>query len=610
MNSISTYFDGITSISDYCRVVSKQIEDLPQNNVEVQNAKAKLEELDPKDKFSATLSEHRKRKLVEDIDRVFYALKPTCSPLEKKQREFQALEQIQEPKCFHQRLKKIDPEIKDKIYRLVWIASGCPQEYHFSELLLKKDLSILQQKYDSLIGGKPGTLWNQIKEELFDRDIEQRTKFFQRRLQQIDLTHIQINALFEALPLSVQQRYKIEGKEQPPFYGRGFNPKLHQTLGAQFKQGETSFAVYAPHAKKITLNLSLNHKTQTLDMAQTEEGIWKTKTHQAPPGCLYHFMVTGQKEGEPQKKLDPFAFQNVVRSATSGIDHESQVACIKKYSWEDKTWPAKRAKRCFSKEPLSIYEIHPSSWMLNKNKQPLNWRQLAPPLANYCKQQGYNAVELNVMSMGDQITHFFAPNPEMGNWEDVQYFVNWMHIEEILVFVDWFPVHFAKHPYSLSCFDGTAIFEDNDPTYATHPSGETHVFDYKKQFTWNFLASNADFILDRLDVDGLKWNDISSMLHLNDSRPQQQHRRNRNNTEINLEAVALIRNLNTYLHQKYPGVLMMAGESADFPNITCSPFTKGEHISQFENKRTRGLGFDFTIPLPPSKAIVLQEKSK
>ncbi|MBS0604630.1 MAG: alpha amylase C-terminal domain-containing protein [Verrucomicrobia bacterium] len=591
-------------------------------------------ELNPLNPTASSLSEHRKGKLEGEIEDLFKKieakLRPVVlSPTQAAQKQIQSLTELSakrtqmSPKQFKQELKKIlHPDMLHQLYQAVWIASGSPKEVNYGSQLLKVDNSILDRRFPSLLGLREGTIVEQIIEEIaFDHDfnaaskakqdvtplIGKKVQFFLEKFADKSLNRFQVKVLFNAMPLAVQKQLNTLGF-QPPFYGRDINPDLYRTLGAHFNSstGRTTFRVYAPNAREIKLNLTaFGHVQHSIPMIKGSDGVWTVETQHAKPGRSYHLMVTGKGGGEPVKKLDPFAFQNLIHSRKPleghpdrekiEDNHESMVFdADKDYAWTDGAWMATRATRSISKSPLAIYEIHPSTWKKKSTGETLNWRELAPLLAQYCGENGYNAVELMALfshpqpiSMGYQITSFFAPNSEMGTWEDFQFFVDAMHKEGISVIADWVPAHFALDKFALSDFDGSPLFEDEDPNYASHPTWGTKVFDFKKKFTQDFLASNADFLLKKLHLDGLRVDAVASMLYMNYDRPNG-NRKNYKGTEVDLAAKSFLRNFNSFVHKQYPGVLTMAEESSAFPNVTRSPYERGVH------SRSHGLGFDAT----------------
>ncbi len=466
-----------------------------------------------------------------------------------------------------------------------------------------------------------GTPGNHIIEQLVSLMYAQLTQlakgkvqFFEDKLNDLDGAPVKMRPLFNIMPTEVQDQLKAKGIK-PPFYGRGLDTKLYQTLGAHYNSntGRTTFRIYAPNATQIVLNLTAFGRTESsINMVKGENGVWVAESDKARPGRSYHLMITGKDGSEPVRKVDPFSFQNIMHNPHIRRDiHESVVYDIDKdYTWTDGAWMANRSRRDSVKQPLTIYEVHTPTWMLSEEGKTLNWKDLAPKLADYCKTNNYNAVELMAVfshttpiSMGYQITNYFAPHCEMGTWEDFQYFVDYMHNVDlgsgrkgINVFVDWVPAHFALDEFALHNLDGTPLLEDSNPLYAYHPEWGTKIFDYKEPFTNNFLASSADFVLGKLHVDGLRIDAVSSMLYLNYGREKQIEERkipytkrfNKYGREDDFDGKKLLRHLNAYVHKRYPGVLTMAEESSAFPNVTRPPHEKGEHT------KSLGLGFDLT----------------
>lgn len=594
-------------------------------------------ELNPHSPTAHLLSSRRREKLKKEICEIDNFIQSKLNPIPSKEifnSQTDSMRQLmlklpsQTPNEFHQALKKLHPDVKAKIYRIVAIVSNFPKKEAWrSELLLKKDTSILKSNFPPLLGGQGGTLLDQVLEDIaFDFQLthgldnsiqirDEKVQFFMKCLKDLNRTHTHMNALFRIMHPCVQEELRTQGIDLP-FYGRGFNVNAHHTLGAHYDgfQNATAFRVYAPNATHIELHLTAwGYSEHVMQMVKQENGIWEWKVWDgvAKPGRTYFFMVT-DNAGKKVKKVDPFAFGNFIRDLDGNReDHESVVFDVdKEFAWNDDQWMKTiRPKRNPAKDSLNIYEIHSPSWMLSNWKlnehgaKVLNWRDLAPKLSEYCKINGYNAVELMAMfshpqpiSMGYQITNFFAPESEMGTWEDFQYFVNYMHNVKlnngqmgISVFADWVPAHFALDSFALTNFDGTPLLEDDNPTYANHPAWGTRVFDFKKQFTKDFLASNADFILKKLHIDGLRVDAVSSILKFNWYRPESEWRTNKAFGDIDLDAKVFFRNITTYLHNTYPGAILIAEDSSAFPNLTRKVHKRG-----MQANNGRGIGFDMT----------------
>jgi 1,4-alpha-glucan branching enzyme len=582
--------------------------------------KSYVNELNPSGANYATLSEHRKSTLEKRIAKLFETIDLKLHPVhlrpsEMIQKQYDVVQTLMSrlplsPRELRAAVKELHPDLMQKIYYAVWLASGASPEDRSGHEDLKTS-GILQRKFPPLFAPIEGTLLEQIAFDLAmereravhkekgdnwrleqltqERDNHKKT-IFEAFLKNPKMNNYQKQALFETLPDTVKPQVT-----QPPYYG-GFAPELYKTLGAHYDSGtgKTTFRVYAPNAREIKLRLTAwGNVEHVFQMIKKENGIWEVQTEHAKPGRSYYFMVVGKEGGSPFKKVDPFAFGNVIHSRELD-NHESVVRDIdKEFTWTDGAWMANRVNFNPEKAPMAIYEVHPT-WKKKENGDLLNWRELAVELSIYCKDMGYTHVELMALlehpqpiSMGYQITNFFTLNSEMGSIEDFQYFVNYLHKQGIGVIADWVPAHFAIDKFALCSFDGTPLFEDDDPKFARHPQWGTYEFDFKKQFTKDFLGSNLDFLLKKFHLDGVRVDAVQSILNLNYGRDAGT-RLNKLGTGENLDAKAFLRNINTYAHQNYPGTLMIAEEAMGFPNLTRSVAERGIHT------KTRGVGFDMT----------------
>ncbi len=585
-----------------------------------------LDELNPGSRNYGTLPEHRKITLEKKISQLFKEIELKLHPIHLSTSEIlknqydavqalmRGLPSLSSPKQFHLAIKELHPELQQKIYYAAWLASGANPVNRSGHTDLETP-GILQRKFPPLFAFMEGTLLEQISADLWmehqralhqengeQQQLEHLTQqrdndkkiIFETLFKEIKTNNFQMQALFDTLPNSVKTQVP-----QPPYYGRGFDPELYNTLGAHYDNttGKTMFRVYAPHAREIKLNLTAwGNVEHTLQMIKKEDGVWEVQTGDAKPGRSYHFMIVGKNGGAPFKKIDPFAFGNIIHRREPPGNHESIVRDIhKEFNWTDNSWiTTDRVKINPAKTPIVIYEIHPPTWKKQTNGNPLNWRDLAVELSNYCKDIGYTHVELMALlehpqpvSMGYQVTSFFTPNSDMGSIEDLQYFVNYLHEQKIGVIADWIPAHFAIDEFSLCSFDGTPLFEDDNPHFASHPEWGTYEFDFKKQFTKDFLGSNLEYILREFHFDAVRVDGVQSMLNLSYGR-KGGSRVNTLGTEHNLDAKTWLRNINTFVHNKHPGVLMIAEEAGGFPNLTRPVTERGVHTN------TRGVGFDLT----------------
>ena len=590
-------------------------------------------ELDPTHPSYSTLSSHRKSELEKRINKLADAIEKKLHPIHLRlseiiQKQSQAIQEFSKrlPLPYNELrnvIKNMHPDLAKKIYYAIWLASGCPKQDPFGTEVLKSDSCILQRKFPAFFGSLKGTLLEQIASELEmehqraviqetiddlhetnknladqkkidlarltqQRD-DQKVKAFESHFIDMKINSRQIQALFDVMPETIKSRLP-----KPPYFGRGFNSELYKTLGAHYdkKTGLTTFRVYAPHARNITLNLTAWRNIEhSILMTKKENGIWEAQTEQAKPGRSYHFMIVGQKGDDPFKKVDPFAFGNIFHCrGTDQEDFESIVLDIdQEFGWSDQTWMMNRVNINPAMTPMSIYEVHSPTWKKKDNGDPLNWRELASKLSTYCKEMGYSHVELMALfehprpiSMGYQITNFYTLNSSMGSIEDFQFFVNHLHEQGIGVIADWVPAHFAMNKSALSLFDGSALLEDDQPEYALHPIWETYEFDYKKQFTKDFIGSNLDFLLKKFHFDGIRVDAVQSILNYN------RDRLDANAGDINIDSKEFFSNLNAYVHKKYPGTLMIAEEAMGFPNLVRPVTELGQTI------KTSGVGFDLT----------------
>ena len=325
-------------------------------------------------------------------------------------------------------------------------------------------------------------------------------------------------------------------------------------------------------------------------------GIWETFLPNAKLGDLYKFQIT-TRTGEVLYKADPFANYAEKRPGTA-----SRVTDITKYRWGDKTWLNKRIKYDNKKSPMSIYEIHPGSWMKHPAKEGdedgfYNYKELAHSLADYVTDMGYTHVELMGIaehpfdgSWGYQVTGYFAPTSRYGTPQDFMYFIDYMHKHNIGVILDWVPAHFPKDAHGLANFDGTCVYEYADPRKGEHPDWGTKIFDFGKNEVRNFLISNALFWIEQYHVDGLRVDAVASMLYLDYGKREGQWVSNKYGGNKNLEAIEFFKHLNSIVTGRNQGVAMIAEESTAWPKVTSTPENDG---LGFTHKWNMGWMHDF-----------------
>lgn len=342
------------------------------------------------------------------------------------------------------------------------------------------------------------------------------------------------------------------------------------------------FCVWAPHAKQVSLVGDFNNwDSKATPMEKYEGGMFVAFVSGLKQGDLYKYVVTGY-DGVAREKSDPFGFYSELRP-----NKASRIWSLEGYDWQDGEYMEKRRKRNLMRSPISIYEMHLGSWRKHKTSSKeedgfMNYREIAAELVPYLKKMGYTHVELMPVteypfddSWGYQVTGYYAITSRYGTPQDFMYLVDALHKEGIGVIVDWVPAHFPKDENGLARFDGTHLFEYADPRLGEHPDWGTLVFNYSKPEVISFLVSSAMFFVEQYHVDGLRMDAVSTMLYLDYGRRDGDYVRNKDGGNINLEAVDLLRKINTTVLTYDPSVLMVAEESTAFPMVTRPPYDGG-----------------------------------
>jgi 1,4-alpha-glucan branching enzyme len=368
--------------------------------------------------------------------------------------------------------------------------------------------------------------------------------------------------------------------------GEGTHAQLWRVLGARIIEHEgvlgTAFSVWAPNALGVSVVSDANFwDARTWPMRMLGgSGVWELFCPAVGPGVRYKFLVT-RGDGMRIFKADPLA-----RAA----DHPPGTASIVEQSthrWRDGTWMRRRARSSPVQSPFAVYECHLGSWRRGAEGRILNYREIAEPLAAHCLAMGFTHVELLPImehpfggSWGYQVTGYYAPTARHGSPDDFRRFVDVMHRNGIGVILDWVPAHFPRDGWALARFDGTPLYEHGDPRRGEHPDWGTYVFNYGRNQVRNFLVANAHYWAEEFHIDGLRVDAVASMLYLDYSRQPGAWVPNIYGGKENLEAIALIREVNDSLHARRSGVLSIAEESTTWPGVTRST-------------ASGGLGFDF-----------------
>ena len=356
-------------------------------------------------------------------------------------------------------------------------------------------------------------------------------------------------------------------------FNKGCHYELYSMLGANLRpfQGAegVQFAVWAPNAKSVVLVGDFNQWDGRISPMRSlgVSGVWELFVPGLKEGEKYKFEIHTQ-QGYVRVKNDPVGFYSEFRPKTASV-----VADVNLHKWKDSEWMKARKGRTLN-IPMTVYELHLGSWRRYETEFP-NYRQIAPDLTKYCKEMGFTHVELLPImehpldeSWGYQVTGFYAVTSRYGTVEDFQFFVDFLHQNEIGVFLDWVPAHFPTDDYSLNRFDGTALYEHEDPRKGIHPHWQTAIFNYGRKEVSNFLIGSALFWFDKMHIDGLRVDAVASMLYLDYGRKEGEWIPNPDGSNFNIEAIDFLKHLNSIVHQRFPGVLMIAEESSSYMGVS------------------------------------------
>ncbi|MET7662971.1 1,4-alpha-glucan branching enzyme [Streptomyces sp. NPDC005356] len=351
--------------------------------------------------------------------------------------------------------------------------------------------------------------------------------------------------------------------------GDGRHEELWTALGAQPMTHEgvvgTRFTVWAPNARGVRVcgDFCAWDGTAFPMRSLGSSGVWELFLPGICEGTLYKFDIT-RPDGSHTVRADPLARRTEVPPATASVVTESS------HTWGDAAWMERRGQRPVHEAPFSVYEVHLPSW-----RPGLNYRQLADQLASYVSDLGFTHVEFMPVaehpfggSWGYQVTGFYAPTSRMGSPDDFRHLVDTLHQAGIGVIVDWVPAHFPKDDWALAGFDGTALYEPQDPRRAEHPDWGTLEFDYGRKEVRNFLVANAVYWCEEFHIDGLRVDAVASMLYLDYSRDEGQWSPNEHGGRENLDAVAFLQEMNATVYRRCPGVVTIAEESTAWDGVT------------------------------------------
>ena len=342
------------------------------------------------------------------------------------------------------------------------------------------------------------------------------------------------------------------------------------------RQKGVYFAVWAPNAQYVSVIGEFNDwDTQANPMEKAGPiGVFQVFVPGAREGQLYKFYIVGM-HGEELYKADPYANAAEMRPGTA-----SRITDISSYKWNDGVWMKNRPRFNEKKDAMAIYEVHPGSWMKHPSTEDnregfFNYREFGEMLAKYVKEMGYTHVELMGIaehpfdgSWGYQVTGYYAPTSRYGTPQDFKYMIDYLHRQKIGVILDWVPAHFPKDAHGLANFDGTAVYEHEDPRQGEHPDWGTKIYNYGRPEVKNFLIANALFWIEECHVDGLRVDAVASMLYLDYGKSDGQWVANKYGGNENLEAIEFFKHLNTVVLGRNHGTVMIAEESTAWPKVT------------------------------------------
>jgi 1,4-alpha-glucan branching enzyme len=364
----------------------------------------------------------------------------------------------------------------------------------------------------------------------------------------------------------------------------GRHEQLWEVMGAHRREIDgvagTAFSVWAPSARAVAVVGDFNSWDGRLHPMRSlgPSGIWELFLPGVGEGALYKFEIRTQA-GELRVKTDPYARQVEIAPRTASIVPEAPG-----HEWQDEEWLVRRRSGAPHAQPVSIYEVHLGSWRRDPSdpERLLSYAETADQLAAYAQDMGFTHVELlPVMahpftgSWGYQVTGYFAPDPRLGRPDDLRSFMDRMHEHGIGVLLDWVPAHFPRDDWALARFDGTALYEHDDPRRGAHPEWGTLVFNFGRREVKNFLLASALFWAHEYHADGLRVDAVASMLYLDYSRKAGEWIPNVHGGREDLEAVEFLKELNSVLYQREPGIISAAEESTAWPGVSRPTYVGG-----------------------------------
>ncbi len=362
-------------------------------------------------------------------------------------------------------------------------------------------------------------------------------------------------------------------------FKQGTHTKLYDKLGSHSmefeKQSGVYFALWAPNAAFVSVRGDFNDystEAHPLKLRGDESGIWEGFIAGVEQGLTYKYHIVSKFHNIVHDKSDPFGFYAELPPKSA-----SRVWDIENYGWEDKGWMGIRHQHNAHDAPISVYEVHLGSWRrhVEEGERYLTYRELAVELVDYLKSMNYTHVEFMPLteypffgSWGYQVVGYFAATSRFGTPQDLMYLIDTLHQNGIGVIMDWVPSHFAVDMHGLINFDGTALYEHDDPRQGFHPEWGSIIFNYGRNEVQSFLISSAMFWVDKYHIDGIRVDAVASMLYLNYARKEGEWIPNQYGGNENLEAIEFLKKLNISLYGAFPDIVMIAEESTAYPMVT------------------------------------------
>ena len=352
--------------------------------------------------------------------------------------------------------------------------------------------------------------------------------------------------------------------------------QCYNILGAHEKEVDgikgILFATWAPNAERVSVIGDFNQWDGRTNPMRVRggSGVWELFIPGLQAGSLYKYEILNRHTGELLEKIDPYARQFEQRPATA-----SMTTARHTWQWQDQDWIKNRQEDRWLHSPMSIYEMHLGSWQRDDEGHFLNYREIAHRLVDYLGPLGFTHIELMPVtehpldaSWGYQATGYFAPTSRFGSIDDFKYFVDYCHQHGFGILVDWVPAHFPKDAHGLARYDGSALYEHEDPRLGEHQDWGTLIYNFGRNEVKNFLFASALFWMDEFHIDGLRVDAVASMLYLDYSREDGQWLPNKYGGNENLEAIDFLKELNHLTHVEYPGTVVIAEESTSWPQVT------------------------------------------